>query len=86
MWPKSLALPLTLFLHLAIERKIEKEMQHFREILSSTDCERFTALNDLQMEASCLTEADAFCAGFKLGAKLVAASIADDGSSLGGRG
>lgn len=61
-----------------LDLKIEKELQYFRQRLTPADYDRFSALDDLRMEACCLTEADAFCVGFRLGVKLVTASVADD--------
>lgn len=60
-----------------IDRNIEEEKRYFLQKMSSDDCQRFEELEDLYIQSYETEQADAFSCGFKLGAELMLAVLAE---------
>ena len=54
-----------------VNRKIQQEKRYFTGKLLVDDCQRFEQLEGLYSEASDMEVQDAFCRGFRLGAKIL---------------
>jgi len=65
--------------NITTNRKIEDEKRYLMQKMSTEDCRRFEALENLYTHANEFEQADAFSYGFKLGVMLMSAVYVGEG-------
>ena len=59
-----------------------KAYDRFWSTLTAEQKEAYTAFTDLEIERSCISDADTFAKGFRLGVKLLLAAIGEEDTQL----
>lgn len=59
-----------------------KAYDRFWNTLTTEQKEAFTVFTDLEMQKSCISDADIFTKGFRLGVQLVLAAVCEDDTQL----
>lgn len=60
----------------------QKAHDRFWSMLTAEEKDAYTAFTDIEMERSCISDADIFAKGFRLGVQLILAGICEDDTQL----